>query len=148
MGRLCEGALRCPAQVLAYLANYTHRIAITNSRIAGFDGQRVTFRYRDYAGGNTFKTMTLEAGEFLRRFLMHVVPSRFVRIRYYGFMANRVRATSLDRARLLLATNNPVVTPMQAEPVEHRCLQCGQGIMRIVGPVEPRLPWPRYQDSS
>ncbi|MGH9463033.1 MAG: IS91 family transposase [Vicinamibacteria bacterium] len=100
-----------PPQVLAYLANYTHRIAISNSRILGFDGERVSFRYRHYADDSVFKTMTLEAGEFLRRFLMHVVPSRFVRIRYYGFMANRLRANSIERARLLLHAHKPVLTP-------------------------------------
>lgn len=137
-----------PPQVLAYLANYTHRIAISNSRILGFDGERVSFRYRDYTDANVSRTMTLEAGEFLRRFLMHVVPSRFVRIRYYGFMANRVRANSLERARVLLGAQKPVLTQTHAEPLEQRCLQCGQGVMRIVGPVEPQPSRPLYEDSS
>ena len=74
-----------PAPVLAYLANYTHRIAITNSHLLSFDGSRVTFRYRDSRQANAQKMMTLDADEFLRRFLMHVVPHRFVRIRYYRF---------------------------------------------------------------
>jgi hypothetical protein len=137
-----------PAQVLAYLANYTHRIAISNSRILGFDGERVSFRYRDYAHENVSKTMTLEAGEFLRRFLMHVVPARFVRIRYYGFMANRVRADSVERARVLLGAQKPVLTQTHGKPVEQPCLQCGQGVMRIVGPIESQPSWPLYEDSS
>ncbi|MHB9001310.1 MAG: IS91 family transposase, partial [Thermoanaerobaculia bacterium] len=137
-----------PPQVLAYLANYTHRIAISNSRILSFDGERVSFRYRDYAHANVSKTMTLEAGEFLRRFLMHVVPSRFVRIRYYGFMANRFRANSIERARVLLGARTLVLTQTHAEPLEQRCLQCGQGVMRIAGPVEPQPSWPLYEDSS
>ncbi|MEO5510697.1 MAG: IS91 family transposase [Longimicrobiales bacterium] len=137
-----------PAQVLAYLANYTHRIAISNSRILGFHGQHVTFRYRNYAGDNASRTMTLQAGEFLRRFLMHVVPSRFVRIRYYGFMANRLRASSLEHARALLGDQKPYVTQSPNEPSEPRCPTCGQGLMRIVGPVDSQLSSPRYEDSS
>jgi len=137
-----------PEQVLAYPANYTHRIAISNSRILGFDGERVSFRYRDYADENVSKTMTLEAGEFLRRFLMHVVPARFVRIRYYGFMANRVRADSVERARVLLGAQKPVLTQRHGKPVEQPCLQCGLGVMRIVGPVESQPSWPLYEDSS
>jgi hypothetical protein len=137
-----------PAQVLAYLANYTHRIAISNSRITAFDGQRVTFRYRDYAQGNLSKTMTLGADEFLRRFLMHVVPTRFVRIRYYGFMANRLRANSLDHARRLLGTPPRAVVSQPTEPEPPRCHQCGQGLMRIVGAVDAQAVVPAYVDSS
>jgi len=137
-----------PAQVLAYLANYTHRIAISNSRIAAFDGEHVTFRYRDYADANTSKMMTLDAGEFLRRFLMHVVPSHFVRIRYYGFMANRVRAKSIERARELLDIRKLGVIQPRSEPEEHRCIRCAAGIMRPVGVVEPQCSWTRYEDSS
>lgn len=151
-----------PAQVLAYLANYTHRIAISNSRILGFDGERIWFRYRDYEHNNLSKTTSLLADEFLRRFLMHVVPNRFVRIRYYGFMANRVRAQSIERARVLLGAQKPAPTQTQsgveghleqtqistAERLEQRCTQCGQGIMRIVSVVEPQPPWPLYEDSS
>jgi hypothetical protein len=138
-----------PAQVLAYLANYTHRIAISNSRITSFDGQRVSFRYRDYAQDNLSKTMTLDADEFLRRFLMHVVPSHFVRIRYYGFMANRLRANSLDRARRLLGSPPPlVVTQRVTDPVQPRCLQCGQGVMRTVASLDAQIVMPVYMDSS
>ncbi len=137
-----------PAQVLAYLANYTHRIAISNSRIVGFDGERVSFRYRDYAHDNVSKTMTLQADEFLRRFLMHVVPTHFVRIRYYGFMANRLRVHSIERARVLLDAQKPALTQTHTEPLEQPCLQCGQGIMRTVGPVEPQRSIPLYEDSS
>lgn len=137
-----------PAQVLAYLANYTHRIAISNSRILHFDGQQVTFAYRDYAAGNAQNTMTLTANEFLRRFLMHVVPSRFVRIRYYGFMANRVRTNNLARARALTGDSGPVLPPSDDKPDEHRCPRCGEGIMRTVGVVDPQLAVPAYEDSS
>ncbi len=137
-----------PAHVLAYLANYTHRIAISNSRIVSFDGKQVTFRYRDYANGNAQKTMRLSADEFLRRFLLHVVPRRFVRIRYYGFMANRVRTYNLARARELIGVK-PVALPQRdLRPDEHRCPSCGEGIMRDAGAVEPEPASPRFEDSS
>ncbi|GAC1493731.1 MAG: IS91 family transposase [Gemmatimonadaceae bacterium] len=139
-----------PAQVLAYLANYTHRIAISNSRIVSFNGERVTFRYRDYAAGNAHKTMTLSADEFLRRFLLHVVPRRFVRIRYYGFMANRYRANHLARARELIGGKPfalPQRLPVHDDP-EHPCPRCGKGIMREVAEIDPQLLPPAYEDSS
>ena len=137
-----------PAQVLAYLANYTHRIAISNSRIVSFDGKHVTFRYRDYANGNAQKIMRLSADEFLRRFLLHVVPRRFVRIRYYGFMANRVRTNNLDRAYELIG-EKPVALPQRDLcPEAHRCPSCGEGIMRDAGVIEPAPAAPRFEDSS
>ena len=98
----CKAPFGGPQQVLAYLANYTHRIAISNSRIVSFDSERVCFRYRDYAHGNAEKLLTLDVDEFLRRFLLHVLPPRLVRIRYYGFLANRTRAHSIDLARQLI----------------------------------------------
>jgi len=140
-----------PAQVLAYLANYTHRIAISNARILSFDGQHVMFRYRDYAAGNLPKTMTLAAGEFLRRFLMHVVPRRFVRIRYYGFMANRLRATALARARQHLASNpgDPFpAAPAQTEPRLLLCPHCSQGFLRNSGVIDPQCAVLSYEDTS
>ena len=137
-----------PAQVLAYLANYTHRIAISNSRIVGFDGDRVTFRYRDYAKDNLSTTMALDTDEFLRRFLMHVVPTHFVRIRYYGFMANRHRANSLDLARRLLGPPPKSVPECSVGREQPRCHQCGQGTMRIVALVNAQAVLPAYMDSS
>lgn len=98
----CKPPFGGPGQVLAYLANYTHRIAISNSRIVSFDGERVSFRYRDYAHGNTEKLLTLNVDKFLRRFLLHVLPPRLVRVRYYGFLANPSRAHSIDLARRLI----------------------------------------------
>ena len=88
-----------PEQVLSYLAAYTHRIAISNRRIVGFDGDRVRFLYKDYRDADREKTMELNADEFLRRFLLHVLPERFVRIRHFGFLANRVRSRNLELAR-------------------------------------------------
>lgn len=89
-------------QVLAYLSHYTHRIAISNGRILSFTNDLVTFRWRDYSDNNRVKLMTLPAFEFLRRFLTHVLPDRFVRIRYFGLFSNRHRAENIKRARGLI----------------------------------------------
>lgn len=98
-----------PRQVLRYLARYTHRVAISNSRIVSFDGNKVIFRWRDYADSNRSKLMILDATEFVRRFLMHVLPPRFVKIRYFGFLGNRRRTEAIALARTLLgAAAEPV----------------------------------------
>jgi hypothetical protein len=88
--------------VLRYLGRYTHRVAISNHRLLAFDGDTVTFRWRDYAHGNVQRTMTVSAEEFIRRFLLHVLPKGFVRIRHFGFMANYQRSTSFELCRRLL----------------------------------------------
>jgi Putative transposase len=84
-----------PEHVLQYLARYTHRVAISNHRLASFDGNQVTFRWKDYAHGNKQRLMTLSASEFLRRYVQHVLPHGFVRIRQFGFLANRHRSKAL-----------------------------------------------------
>jgi hypothetical protein len=99
-----------PAQVLDYVGRYTHRVAISNNRLVSMDGDKLRFRWKDYRDGNRQKTMTLEAGEFIRRFLIHVLPDGFHRIRYYGFLGNSHRARKLARCRELLGM-------VQAEPV-------------------------------
>lgn len=91
-----------PEQVLRYLGRYTHRVAISNHRLLAFDGDNVTFRWRDYAHGNVQRTMTVSAEEFIRRFLLHVLPKSFVRIRHFGFMANSQRLSSMELCRKLL----------------------------------------------
>jgi hypothetical protein len=91
-----------PDQVLKYLARYTHRVAIANSRILSIEGGKLRFRYKDYRDGREWKTLTLDATEFLRRFLLHVLPSGFMRIRHYGILANRVRRENLARCRKVL----------------------------------------------
>jgi hypothetical protein len=91
-----------PEQVLRYLGRYTHRVAISNHRLVSFDGDQVTFRWKDYAHGNKKRKMTVSAEEFLRRFLLHILPKGFVRIRHFGFMANFQRAASLELCRQLL----------------------------------------------
>jgi Putative transposase len=123
-----------PAHVLRYLGRYTHRIAISNHRLTSFDGQKVTFRWRDYAHGNKQRVMTLDAVKFLRRFFLHVLPKGFVRIRRYGLLSNRFRAESLPLARRLLALEGrpPLPTAMPAAdnaPLWH-CPRCA-GRMRV-----------------
>jgi hypothetical protein len=92
-----------PEQALKYLARYTHRIAISNHRLLAVDPQSVTFSWKDYAHANQPRTMALETGEFARRFLLHVLPSHFVRIRSFGFLANSRRTAALQQCRTLLA---------------------------------------------
>jgi hypothetical protein len=94
-------------QVLRYLGRYTHRVAISNQRIVSFDGERVTFRWKDYAHGGKQRKMTLTAIEFLRRFFLHVLPRGFVRIRHFGFLANRHRTGRLALYRSLVGATPP-----------------------------------------
>jgi hypothetical protein len=91
-----------PEEVLKYLARYTHRVAISSSRLLSLDHGRVTFRWRDSKSGNQMKSMTLDAVEFIRRFLLHILPLGFVNIRHFGFLANRNRAAALALCRDLL----------------------------------------------
>src|SRR6266852_5918911 len=91
-----------PEQVLDYVGRYTHRVALSNSRLLDIDQDKVTFRYKDYRHDSQQKTMTMEAEEFIRRFLLHVLPEGFQRIRYYGFLDNRYREEKLARCRELL----------------------------------------------
>jgi hypothetical protein len=126
-----------PEQVLAYLANYTHRIAISNQRILSFDGETVTFSWRDYADDNAQRTMELDAVKFLRRFLQHVLPPRFTRVRYYGFLANRDRAANITRARALIGSKRPL-RPRPPIPDPRLCPRCRKGTMRRMVPVDPQ----------
>jgi hypothetical protein len=99
-----------PEQVLKYVARYTHRIAISNSRLLDIDDGKVQFRWKDYRNGHRQKTMTLGADEFIRRFLLHVLPDGFQRIRYFGFLANRYRAEKLALCRQLMQMSPPTAT--------------------------------------
>ncbi|MGH7164194.1 MAG: IS91 family transposase [Nitrospiraceae bacterium] len=104
-----------PRQLLDYLGRYTHRVAISNERILGLDNGMVRFRWRDRAHGDVLKVMELEAEEFIRRFLLHVVPDGFVRIRHFGLLANRTRKAKLDRSRTLLGQDPaPLETATQS----------------------------------
>jgi hypothetical protein len=118
-----------PEQVLAYLSQYTHRVAISNHRIVAFERQKVTFRWRDYADGNRAKLCTLDALEFVRRFLLHVLPDRFVRIRYFGFLANRNRSDNIKRARALIGCATPARFPARYEPLVLCSICRGQAAM-------------------
>ena len=107
-----------PKAVLAYLSRYTHRVAISNSRLIAMDEHGVTFRWKDYrAKGRTrHKTMSLEPHEFMRRFLLHVLPAGFHRIRHYGLLASANRAANLARARELLPCRPPPNSPIRPPP--------------------------------
>jgi Putative transposase/Transposase zinc-binding domain len=107
-----------PDQVLAYLGRYTHRVAIANSRLLACEQGRVRFRWNDYRADNKPKVMTLDAEEFIRRFLLHVLPKGFRRIRHFGFLANVCRAAKLARIRAALQVPEP--PPPPAEPVDYR----------------------------
>jgi Putative transposase/Transposase zinc-binding domain len=133
-----------PAAVLAYLARYTHRVAIANSRLVAFDRNDVTFRWKDYrvAGRARYKLMTLKAGEFIRRFLIHVLPAGFHRIRSYGLFANGARAENIARARELLNATAPqnqaddAADADQPPALKQPCPCCG-GRMIIIETFEP-----------
>ena len=125
-----------PAHAVKYLARYTHRVAIANGRILSFSDGRVTFRWRDSTHGNKQKVMTLDAVEFIRRFLLHVLPCGFVKIRHYGFLANGVRGTRLALCRSLLPPRMSMVhnpTPERQRAVNRICPVCGNGRMIVVG---------------
>jgi len=140
-----------PEQVLAYLARYTHRTAIANRRLVQLRDGRVTFRYKDYARGGRNRSMTLEAGEFLRRFLLHVLPAGFVRIRHYGFLANRCRRDNVARIRCLLGADRPADCDGSSEAGLLRCPRCKDGIMvvlRRISALELLLVATPLQDTS
>src|SRR5438876_1936478 len=105
---------------MRYLGRYTHRVAISNHRLLAFDGNNVTFRWRDYAHGNVQRTMAITAEEFIRRFLLHVLPKGFVRIRHFGFMANYQRSTSFELCRQLLGMAPVVHSTVQTESASNQ----------------------------
>jgi hypothetical protein len=121
-----------PAQVLKYLARYTHRIAISNRRLISMDDQTVTFRWKDYAHHNRPRSMTLDGIEFLRRFLMHAVPRGFMRIRHFGLLANRVRMQNLATCRRRIATSI-AVSGYDVTPQLPLCPICQRGHL-MAGP--------------
>jgi len=137
-----------PEQVLKYLARYTHRVAISNHRLVKIEDDKVFFHYKDYADDHAQKIMSLDAVEFIRRFLQHVVPSGFVRIRHFGFLANRCRGEKLKVCRQLIQ-NTGTSSPTPAARGEsasdtatewlverHHCPHCGSGRMVIVERLE------------
>jgi hypothetical protein len=123
-----------PAHVLHYLARYTHRVAISNHRLVNVTDETVSFRWKDYRHGSQMRTLMLDVDEFLRRFLQHVLPKHFVRIRYFGFLASRCRTRGLSQCRQALvgAPTPPVDPPVAAPPrTSWPCPRCGAP-MRIV----------------
>ncbi len=130
-----------PQAVLAYLSRYTHRVAISNSRLLRFDETGVTFRYKDYrhSGGDRQQVMTLVADEFIRRFLLHALPRGFHRTRHYGLLASGTRRTNLERARQLLAVAPPKPddAPLERADAQPPCPCCG-GRMVIIEIFERR----------
>jgi len=123
-----------PAQVLTYLSRYTHRVAIANSRLVSITEDKVSFLWRDYAHGHRTRTMTLDAHEFVRRFLLHVLPAGFVRIRYFGLLANRHRNPWLHLCRQYLQASLPQQASNASSntAVAKLCQHCHHGIMRLV----------------
>ena len=111
-------------------------MAIANSRLLAMAEGKVTFRWRNYTHGNQSRTITLEADEFLRRFLLHVLPTSFVRIRYFGLLANRHRAQLLQCCRSYLQQTKPT-PPLNTPPAAHRCQHCHRGTMRRVEILSP-----------
>jgi hypothetical protein len=149
------GGFGGPEEVLRYLARYTHRVAISNRRLIACDQKGVTFKWKNYRleGRERYKRMTLTTDEFIRRFLMHVLPAGFHRIRYYGLLASGKRADNIARARELLAL--PVIrvdaikaantNTDQPQTPEHRCPRCG-GPMMVIERFE-RGSTPHYHPS-
>jgi hypothetical protein len=145
-----------PQAVLAYLSRYTHRVAIANSRLIACDHAGVTFRWKDYRADrrDRQKVMTLATGEFIRRFLIHVLPQGFHRIRHYGLLASGTRADKIARVRRLL--NAPVIQPEvgddsrteadEPKPISHPCPCCG-GRMVIIETFQ-RGASPRYRPAA
>jgi hypothetical protein len=134
--------------VLDYLGRYTHRIAISNHRIVKMEDDSVSFRWRDYADNNKAKIMTIAADEFIRRFLLHVLPDRFVKIRHYGLLGNRCRKRKLDQCRELLACAHQNNTEEKTETWQDallrltgfdvsKCPVCGERTMRTVEIIQP-----------
>ncbi len=143
-----------PLQVLRYLGRYTHRVAISNHRLLAFEQERVTFRRKDYAHGGKQSQMTLAATEFLRRFFLHVLPKGFVRIRHFGFLANRFRVSRLALGRDLLASSGSTPEEVTAHELRSEssslwhCPRCGASMMVIQRFTAAELSACMYFDSS
>ena len=149
-----------PEQVLDYVGRYTHRVAISNNRLLDIENGQVKFSWKDYRDGNQPKTMTLSAGEFIRRFLLHTLPEGFQRIRYYGFLSNRYRQQKLAQCRRLLGMPLPASSTETSMATDYRdrfeqltgvslrkCPLCQRGQMILVETLAPRRS-PQIQNSS
>ena len=150
----CKPPFAGPENVLKYLARYTHRVAISNERLIEIDDDHVVFRFKDYARGGIWRDRRLSAEEFIRRFLQHVLPWRFIRIRYFGLLGNRYRRENLQRARTLLKAEPPKALAPEDEARQEmlerltgvdpgRCPKCGQGRLKLCREFpRPRSPIP------
>jgi hypothetical protein len=153
-GQYAESSFAGPKAVLAYLSRYTHRVAISNTRLIAYDERDVTFRYKDYRADGLArrKVMTLAADEFIRRFMLHILPKGFHRIRHYGLFASTGRAANIARLRELLGSAPSAeisATPSQDEPAETvlpPCPCCG-GRMIVIEFFERGMQ-PRYRQPS
>ena len=143
-----------PQYVLRYLGRYTHRVAISNHRLISFTDGQVTFRWRDSAHHNEQKLMTLPLEEFLRRFLLHILPKGFVRIRHFGFLANRKRATTLPLCFQLLGSTSQPPTELErsnSSPSDTwRCPKCGSPMVVVekLSAVELQLRSPPHMAAA
>ena len=142
----CKPPFARPEKTLDYLARYTHRVALTNERLIRLEGEEVLFRYRDSKDGNRIKRMRLPVFEFIRRFLLHILPDQFVKIRHYGWLSNRHRRIRLRWCKYLLgaAVADPPAR-LTWQQLLHRltgmdptiCPHCGQGNMVVQRILEP-----------
>ena len=139
-----------PAHVLDYLGRYTHRVALSNNRICSVHNGEVIFGYRDRKNQDRRKLMTLDAEEFIRRFLLHVIPKGFMRVRHYGFLANHSK-DCLSKCRQLIGLTPPPPLPPQRSTEElmlaltgidiHRCPLCQKGTLVWVSQLAAAPPW-------
>jgi Putative transposase/Transposase zinc-binding domain len=146
-----------PRSVLDYLGRYTHRVALSNDRIVKIENHQITLSYRDRKDGDRKKTIVLDAHEFIRRFLLHVLPDGFMRIRHFGFLANRSKKQALAQCRKLLKVDS-ILTPIPELSTKElllnltgidlsRCPCCKQGMMVVVGELSPTLSSPPCDSS-
>jgi len=155
----CKKPFAGPQQVLDYIGRYTHKVAISNHRILNVDHDNVTFTYRDRINNNTLKSMTLQAQEFIRRFLLHVLPDGFVRIRHFGFLANRYKKDNIQKCREIIGHSEQIPETTEKNYQQRMleltgiditlCPCCKTGSMVMVEEIPPQ--WkaiPQYMDSS
>ena len=143
-----------PEQVLEYLGRYTHRVAITNNRIVAIDNDRVQLRYRDRSDDNKEKELKLSAYEFIRRFLLHVLPKGFTKIRYFGFLAHANKKTCIELIRTLIGATSVYAKKLVEDVQEmmlrltgidiYCCPQCGKGKLVYLRPIDDSV----YDDTS
>jgi hypothetical protein len=148
----CKPPFKSAEAVMGYLGRYTHRVALSNDRLVKVESDQVSIRYRASADGDKTKLLTLDATEFIRRFLLHILPERFIKIRHYGILSNRQRKRKLSRCRELLgvATGQDNTNKVGREPWEELltritgvdpnvCPRCGQGQMKLKEVLLPQL---------